>query len=145
VTGQIGGAFNFDGASQRVSLPNVAVLDLSTAAKSSWTIAAWVRPTIVSGTQWPVVYMYGFFGASANLSDDTAGSDGRLEHWRNNTTMLIGTTVAPLNTWTRCGGARWLDDPALRERGPKWFGFLRHHQLEQRRLLDWRQCGRPKQ
>lgn len=100
VAGKIGGAFRFDGGSQRITFANTNALNLSSAAKPSWTIAAWVRPIVVTGTVYPVVYTYGNWMASLGLSDAETGTDGRVEHWRNVASFLATPSALPLNTWT---------------------------------------------
>ena len=107
-TGKISGGKNFNvGAAQTsVEIPADASLDLSLYA--NWTLSAWVKPTSYVGTNYPIVYSYNT-RATLGLSQATAGPDGRIESWRNDSTLLNSDSSATFNNWNHIVVVR---DPA---------------------------------
>jgi MSHA biogenesis protein MshQ len=93
--GKIGNSLNFDNNNdKRVALGTTSSLNLS--SYDDWTISVWVKPfTDFADNAYPVIYTYGSYGASVGLSE----SNGRIENWRNDSSVLYNSTNLSTNDW----------------------------------------------
>jgi Domain of unknown function (DUF4082)/Concanavalin A-like lectin/glucanases superfamily/Fibronectin type III domain/Viral BACON domain/Bacterial Ig domain len=94
--GKFGGALNFDGVNDWVTVQDANVLDLTT----GMTMEAWVQPTLL-GALWRTVMLkeqagdliYALYAANGN-------SRAATHIFTNNDRGINGTTATPLNAWT---------------------------------------------
>jgi len=98
VSGIIGTANSFDGGTARITLPFASSIDLS--RLPAWQIEAWVNTTVLAGTQFPTVFAQGQWRAGLSLTDQTAGTDGRIESWINDVGAAQGTTATTNGVWS---------------------------------------------
>ena len=99
--GKSGGALNFDGTNDWVTVPDANSLDLTT----GMTVSAWVRPDNL-GTAWRSVMFKERPGAVVyGLYANTSGQVPNVEATFGNTTEDVrGTTKVPDNQWTYLAG-----------------------------------------
>ena len=97
-----GGALNFDGTNDYVSVPDAASLDLTNA----FTLESWVYPTAYATTAAPTYGIQGFISKNQNASGSSGYFlgmvSGNLSVLMNNGTNInaTSTTQVPLNTWS---------------------------------------------
>jgi hypothetical protein len=101
--GQVGLAFNFNGSSQFVRVPDAPNLHLTNAV----TVEAWVYPTAYNTVQTAAVLSKfdaagGIYQASWNLFINTDGRGVFLisTNGANPTATVYSTNICPTNTWT---------------------------------------------
>jgi streptogramin lyase len=87
-------AFQFDGADDRVLIPEAANINVSQFAK--WTMMAWIKPASFSSQSWPTIYSDGRWRASLGLNTGT----GKLESWLNGKEQFIGANPVLLHQWS---------------------------------------------
>ena len=102
--GKISKGQDYTGSDEQSTISNHADLDMDTHA--NFTISAWVYPTSHPTAEWPIVYGYADFETSLGLSGAEAGSDGRIEVWYNDSDVVHGDTVVPLNQWSHIAVVR---------------------------------------
>ena len=96
-SGIIGGAYNFNGVNQRVTVPFASSIDLS--RLTTWQIEAWVNTDVLAGTLFPTVFAQGVGRAGLFLTDFTAGTDGRMESWINDVNNVQSNTAVTNGNW----------------------------------------------
>jgi hypothetical protein len=117
VSGRVGQAFNFDGSSGSVLVPDNPAFHLTNAL----TIEAWINPRSWGGTAREIVSRW--FGAGNQLSYTTSidvngkayllvSSDGRTSSLGVDYNLVYTTNTIPLNQWTHF--ATTYDGAALR-------------------------------
>ncbi|MFT4789388.1 MAG: MSHA biogenesis protein MshQ [Paraglaciecola sp.] len=93
--GKIGRALNFD-VSDKTYVKVGKDDSLKLYDYENWTISLWVKPfSDFTDNKYPVMYTNGDYEASVGLDKD----DGKIEHWRNDSSTLYNNTELTTNVW----------------------------------------------
>jgi chitodextrinase len=93
--GKFGNALVFNGTNARVTVPNTASLQLTTAM----TLEAWVLPT-TAPTGWRAIVDKTVDGYYLMASTDNGNRPGVGGTWNDGNKNIFGPTVLPVNTWS---------------------------------------------